>query len=283
MKLNIAMAQMKPVLGSIDKNLEIMKLNIEKAIENNSDIIVFPELALTGYFLKDMVPVIAICVEESKIIAELLELSKKISIVFGAVEESKRHNFYNVGIYLEDGEIKHIHRKVYLPTYGMFDEARYFAKGEKIRAFDTKFGRMGILVCEDAWHASAMYVLSQDGADFVFLLASSPSRGIESEELGSSKTWENISSLYADLFNSYIIFSNRVGYEDGVNFWGGSEVIDPFGNIEKKASYFEEELVFVELEKQKLRRSRIYSPTLKDENLELTIRELNRISESKIR
>lgn len=282
MKLKVALAQIKPVLGSIERNLEIMEKNIKKAIEEKADIIVFPELALTGYFLKDMVPVVALWTEENQIPEKLLELSKKISIVFGAVEESKAHSFYNVGIYLEDGEVKHIHRKIYLPTYGMFDESRYFAKGEKIRAFDTKFGRMGILVCEDAWHASAMYILSQDGADYVFLLASSPTRGVESEELGSAKTWENISTLYADLFNSYIVFSNRVGYEDGVNFWGGSEVIDPFGKREGKAKYFDEELLFVELEKQKVRRARIYSPTLKDENLDLTIRELNRISNNKL-
>jgi len=278
LKIKVALAQTKPYLGAVNKNKEMMVDNIKKAIENKTDLIVFPELALTGYNLKDMVPVVALWNDENEEMKELLELSKEISIIFGAVEEDKRHNFYNVAYYLEDGEIKKVHRKVYLPTYGMFDEKRYFAKGDKFRAFDTKFGRIGMLICEDAWHSSSSYILSRDGADYVFVLASSPARGIdENEKLGSMRTWENMNRLYADLFNSYYIFVNRVGYEDGVNFWGGSEVIDPFGKVEGKAEYFEEKLLFVELERQKVRRARIYTPVLKDEDINLTIRELQRI------
>ena len=278
MKIKVALAQTKPYLGAVNKNKKMMIDNIKKAIEKEIDLIVFSELALTGYNLKDMVPVVALWNDENKEMKELLELSKEISIMFGAVEEDNRHSFYNAAYYLEDGEIKKVHRKVYLPTYGMFDEKRYFAKGDKFRAFDTKFGRIGMLICEDAWHSSSSYILSQDGADYVFVLASSPARGIdENEKLGSMRTWENMNRLYADLFNSYYIFVNRVGYEDGVNFWGGSEVIDPFGKVEGKAQYFEEELLFVELERQKVRRARIYTPVLRDEDINLTIRELQRI------
>ncbi|BDU51179.1 nitrilase-related carbon-nitrogen hydrolase [Haliovirga abyssi] len=280
MKLKIALAQTKPYLGSVEKNLDIMYKNIDEAIENGADIIVFPELAVTGYSLKDMVPVVAVWKEQ--FYEKILEYSKKISIIFGGVEESKNHQFYNSAFYVEDGEIKHIHRKVYLPTYGMFDEYRYFAKGNKFRSFDTKFGRIGMLVCEDAWHMSSAYILAQDGADYIFVLSSSPSRGInDKEKLSSIKTWENINRVYADMFNLYLIYSNRVGYEDGINFWGGSEVIDPFGVEEGKAKYFEEELLFVEVEKQKIRRARIYSQTLKDEDISLTLRELNRIEKNK--
>lgn len=280
MKLKIALAQIKPYLGNVEKNLEIMYENIDKAIENGADIIVFPELAVTGYSLKDMVPVVAVWKEQ--FYEKIIDYSKKISIVFGGVEESRSHQFYNSAFYVEDGEIKHIHRKVYLPTYGMFDEYRYFAKGNKFRSFDTKFGRIGMLICEDAWHMSSSYLLAQDGANYIFILSSSPSRGInDKEKLSSIKTWENLNRVYADMFNSYIIYSNRVGYEDGINFWGGSEVIDPFGIEEGKAKYFDEELLFVEIEKQKIRRSRIYSQTLKDEDVSLTLRELNRIEKNK--
>lgn len=283
MKIRVALAQIKPYLGDVEKNLEIIKENIERAISEKADLIVFPELALTGYFLKDMVAVVAKWVDRGEIPEELLEYSKKISIIFGGVEETKEHNFYNSVFYLEDGKLLHTHRKVYLPTYGMFDEYRYFSRGNKVRAFDTKFGRFGMLICEDAWHASSMYILNQDGADYIFVMANSPTRGLTEEKPSNIKTWENMNRTYSDIYNSYVIFSHRVGYEDGVNFAGGSEVIDPFGNEEVKLAYFEPDFKVVELEKQKVRRARIYTPTQKDEDIHMTIRELQRVEKDKIK
>ncbi len=122
MKIKVNIAQIKPTLGNVNKNLEIMIKNIEKAISENADLVVFPELSLTGYLVKDMVPNVAI--KKNSIPKELLELSKKISIIFGAVEEDEDFRFYNSAFYLEDGELKHVHKKVYLPTYGLFDEFR---------------------------------------------------------------------------------------------------------------------------------------------------------------
>ncbi|MBZ4683358.1 MAG: hypothetical protein PWP46_1736 [Fusobacteriaceae bacterium] len=281
MKLKVALAQIKPYLGDVEKNIKILQENIEKAISEKADIIVFPELSLTGYFLKDMVPVVAKWVEDGEIPEILLEYSKKISIIFGGVEESKDHNFYNSAFYLEDGKLIHTHRKVYLPTYGMFDEYRYFSRGDKIRAFDTKFGRIGMLICEDAWHGSTMYILNQDKADYIFVLANSPSREYQNEKPANILTWENMLKTYADMFNSYVVFSHRVGYEDGINFAGNSMVVDPFGKIEDRLSSFEVDFKIVELEKQKIRRARIYTPIQKDEDIHLTIRELNRIAQER--
>lgn len=278
MKIRVAVAQIKPLLGAIEANYKIVIENIEKAIDNGADIIVFPELALTGYFLKDMVPVAASWRKYKTEFHKILELSKHISIIIGSVEESERHLFYNSAFYIEDGEIKNVHRKVYLPTYGMFDEYRYFAKGDSFKAFDTKYGRFGILICEDAWHASSMYILSQDGADYIFVMSSSPSRGVDEEDtLASIKSWESINRFYSSMFSVYTIYANRTGYEDGVNFWGGSEVIDPFGVPEVKAPYFDEALIYCDMEKQKVRRARIYSPILKDEDINITLKELERI------
>jgi predicted amidohydrolase len=278
MSIKVSLAQIKPYLGNIDKNKDLIISYIEKAIEEGSDLVVFPELALTGYSVKDMVPSVA------GVPQEFYELSKKISILFGGVEESEKYYFYNTAFYLEDGKLLHKHRKVYLPTYGMFDEHRYFAEGDRFRAFDTKFGRFGILICEDAWHSSGAYILNQDGADYIFILSNSPARGINNgKKLTITESWENISRFYASQLSSYVVFSQRVGYEDGLSFWGGSEVISPMGEIEAKASYFDEELVSVKMKREKIRRARIISPVLKTEKLDLTIRELERIQQEKFK
>lgn len=277
MKIKVNMVQMKPLLGNVKRNLEIMTEYIEKAVSEKADIVVFPELALTGYLVKDMVPNVAI--KKNTVPAQLLELSKKISIIFGAVEEDEDFRFYNSAFYLEDGEVKHIHQKVYLPTYGLFDEFRYFSKGDKFRAFDTKFGRMGILICEDAFHPSSSYILNEDGCQYMFLLANSPTRGGNGDKPSNLVTWENLSRTYSSLYGMFVIFAHRVGYEDGVNFAGESKIFNPFGETIEKFPLFEECSKTIEIDRAEIRRARIHTPTNKNEDIYLTIRELKRISE----
>ncbi len=276
--MKLAVAQMKPTLGNVEKNLEIMKEKISDAINKGAELIVFPELALSGYLLEEMV--FDVCVN---VPLELVELSNKISILFGGVEKGKDNYIYNSAFYLEDGEIKHTHRKVYLPNYGMFFEARYFKNGDRFRAFDTKFGRLGVLICEDAWHQSSSYILSQDGADYIFCLMNNPARGFEDEGRYISKEWEAIGYLTASMTGTYFIMANRVGCEDGVTFGGGSQVVSPSGKITAEAPYMEENLLMAELSEREIRKARFAAPILKTENLDLTIRELERIKEEKYR
>lgn len=274
--MKISLAQIKPSLGNVKKNLELMITNIDKAIEEGADVIVFPELSLTGYLVKDMVPSVAIKINSVPEI--LLELSNKISIMFGAVEEDEDFNFYNAAFYLEDGVVKHVHRKVYLPTYGMFDEFRYFSKGDKFRSFETKHGRFGILICEDAFHPSSAYILKEDGAKYLFLLTNSPTRGGQSEIPSNLMTWETLSKTYSSLYGIFVIFAHRVGYEDGVNFAGESKIFNPFGEVVFKLPLFEECMGTFNLKVEELRRAKIYTPTHKNEDIYLTIRELTRIA-----
>ena len=139
--MKAAIAQIKPTLGNLGKNLEIMLKKIDEAKEKGMEVIVFPELALSGYLLEEMV--YDVCVD---IPQELLEASKEISVLFGGVEKGPDNYIYNSAFYLEDGKLLHTHRKVYLPTYGMFFEGRYFREGDRFRAFDTKHGRLGVLI-----------------------------------------------------------------------------------------------------------------------------------------
>jgi predicted amidohydrolase len=212
-----------------------------------------------------------------------VELSRSISIAIGFVEVTNDYRFFNSALYLEDGIIKHLHRKVYLPTYGLFDEQRYFGRGEQFRAFDTKFGRLGLLICEDMWHLSASYILAMDGATTLVCLSSSPGRGINGDSLGSADAWQQLTSTTAMFLNCRVLYCNRVGYEDGVNFWGGSEYIAPSGTSLTRAALLEEDMLRATVEEGLLRRERIFSPMLRDENLFITMQELQRITHERCR
>ena len=276
MDFTAVLAQIKPKLGCVADNLALIEERIQQAIAAKADLVIFPELALTGYFLKDLVPEVARRLDSPEL-RRLVELSRQISISVGFVEETSDYRFFNTALYLEDGAIRHLHRKVYLPTYGLFDEQRYLARGEQFRAFDTKLGRMGMLICEDMWHLSASYILAMDGATTLICLSSSPGRGIEGETLSSANAWQQLTSTTAMFLNCRVLYCNRVGYEDGVNFWGGSEYVAPSGTSLKRAMLLEEDSVSALVDEGAPRRERIFSPMLRDENLFVTMQELSRI------
>ena len=194
------------------------------------------------------------------------------------MHRDRRKRFYIANAYLSGGEALHVHHKLYLPTYAMFDESRYFAQGNSVRAFDTRFGRLGMLICEDFWHVSPAYLLWLDGADILILNSSSPSRGLnESDRLMGTRWVEMVNQAYGSMFTSYILHCNRVGYEDGKNFWGGSSVVDPDGEFMTHGLYFDEALITQEIDLNQLHRTRARLPLLRDERPGLVRRELGRI------
>jgi NAD+ synthase (glutamine-hydrolysing) len=279
MKLNIALAQINTHLGDITTNLEKHLELIRQAQAAGADLIVFPELSLTGYCLQDLVPSVAQrASEDDPVFGPLLEASQKIDMVVGFVDEDHRHRFFIAAAYLSKGKVLHIHHKAYLPTYGLFDEGRFFAWGDEVRAFDTRFGRVGILICEDFWHASPPYLLWLDGADLFLFTSASPGRGLGKQPALESARWvEDINRAYANLFTSFVVHSNRVGFEDGLNFWGGSTIYDPNGELASKCPYHEETLLVSEIDLNQLHRTRARLPLLRDERTALTRRELDRI------
>lgn len=277
MPFTVGLAQIRPTLGNLEANLRLFRDAVREAKGRGCDLVVFPELGLTGYTLRDMVPVVAMH-DEHEAVREITAASTDIALVAGYVEESRHPFFYNSALFCDGGARVHRHRKVYLPTYGMFDEMRYFARGDRFRAFDTRFGRAGMLICEDAWHLSAGVILAADGADVLINLSNSPARGVTTDaRLDTARAWENLNRTYATYFCSYLIFCNRVGTEDGVTFWGGSEVIDPEGNVIAKAKYFDEDFITAEIDPDAVRRARMYTPVAREESLDLTVRELQRI------
>ena len=280
MSIRIAIAQINPKLGDLRTNLDLYEENLQRAAVERADLLIFPELSLTGYFLRDMVPSVALTLKSAEV-AKLKALSRKLPFIAGMVEESPDHRFFNSAVYFENGEIRHIHRKVYLPTYGMFDEQRYFARGDRVRLFDSKFGRTALLICEDLWHPSTIYLAALDGALAVICPSASPLRGIVDgqNQDDNARYWEMINRAYAETYSLFMVYANRCGFEDGVGFWGGSEVVDPFGQRIAKAKYYDEDFIAAEISMESVRRKRTMAPLLRDEDIDLTINELIRIRE----
>ena len=283
MKLKLALAQINTKLGDVQANLEKHLFLAKQARQNDSDLLIFPELSLTGYVLQDLVPAVACQADtDDPVFRHLLKASRDIDLVVGFVDEDTRHRFYIASAYLSQGKVIHIHHKVYLPTYGLFDEGRFFAPGNSVQAFDTRFGRFGMLICEDFWHASPPYLLWMDGADVLLFSSASPGRGLNGEPKLESSAWvEHTNQAYAALFTTFVAHTNRSGFEDGLNFWGGSTVYDPNGKLVVQAPYFEESLTTAEIDLNQLHRTRARLPLLRDERPELVQQELERILRKK--
>ncbi len=277
-RLRIALAQIEPVLGNVEANVSRHLVWATKAIHRGADLVVFPELSLTGYLLQDLAAEVAMPLDEPRPIRALLEMSRRIAMVVGLVEETSGHRRHNSALFLSGGRVGHVHRKVYLPTYGMFDEGRFFSAGDRLAAFTTPLGRMGLLICEDFWHPSTALVLAQDGADYLLVVSAGPTEGIDRRRgLIGQATWRDLAKVTAQMQTLFVAYANRVGFEDGVNFAGGSCVFDPFGEALAEGPILEESLVVCDLERSALRRARTSFPLLRDERLPVLAREVQRL------
>ncbi|MBK8023444.1 MAG: carbon-nitrogen hydrolase [Chloroflexi bacterium] len=279
MRLKLGLAQIYPKLADVRANLDKHLEYVEQAADQGVQLLVFPELSMTGYQVQDLVPEVAISADASDpTFGKLLDASRRLDLMVGFVHQDARQRFYTAAAYLSKGEVLHVHHKIYLPTYGMFDESRYFDHGEQARAFDTPFGRAGMLVCEDFWHMSPAYLLWLDGADLLLFQSSSPSRGLDGGDRLSGSRWvELVNQAYGSMFTNYVVHCNRVGYEDGKNFWGGSSVVSPDGEFVLSGTHFEEALLTCEIDLNQLHRTRARLPLLRDERPEMVQRELARI------
>jgi Predicted amidohydrolase len=278
--LKIALAQIAPRIGSLEVNLATHHDLLGKARDQGADLVVFPELGLTGYQLQDLASEVAMRLDDPRL-AELAGATKGLSAVVSFVEESADHRLFIAAALIEDGEIRHVHRKLFLPTYGLFDERRFFAAGDVLRAVPSRLGvGLGIAVCEDFWHLPVPQLLALDGAQILINVSSSPGRDLAATNevgLGTATSWRTLMRTYAQLTTSFVVFCNRVGVDESISFWGGSEVIAPNGQAVFSAPLFDEGLHVVEISPADIRRERIALPLLRDERLELQIRELSRI------
>jgi predicted amidohydrolase len=280
MNFSIALAQIDPVLGDLAANVKKHVEWAERAVKAGAQLVVFPELSLTGYSVKDMNWDLAVDPsKDARPFAALVEMSKTVTIIAGGVEEGPGFGIYNSAFLFEGGTVRTVHRKVYPPTYGMFEENRYFSSGKDVRAFDTHLGRLGVLVCEDLWHMSLPYLLALDGAQVIISLTASPTRmGGDTEQLAAAEVNGENHRVYARLLSVYLAFCNRVGFEDGVGFWGGSSLVGPGGEELVKGKVFQEDMVVGQVDENEVRRARRFSRHFLDEDSRLVEAGLRRVS-----
>ncbi len=270
----IAIAQCAPALGAFNRNMDMHHDWIGRARSGKADLVVFPELSLTGYYLKDLAGEIACAADDARL-GPLVDASRDIDVMAGFVERGRDARLHIAQGYWSKGRLVHVHRKVYLPTYGIFDDARYFGPGDRFQTFESAAGVAGVAICEDLWHLSVPYVYAVEGASVILAPASSPGRGVaEGGDLGTAESCRLMDRFYAQYLTVYVVFANRVGHEDGIGFWGGSEVIGPDGTICARAKEWEEELLFADLDPELVARERARNPLLRDERPDLVFRVL---------
>ena len=275
--MKAALAQIAPRLADVRANLALHAAAVHDAAKQGAELVVFPELSLTGYVLGEAVAEVAAPLD-GPAMRELREMSRDAASVAGFVEDAPCGRLFNSAAFLDRGEIVHVHRKVFLPAHGLFDEARYFAQGERIRAFDTRFGRVGMLVCRDFWHLGPAYVLASQDMDVLCVASASPGRGALGEDgrFQSTASVSLLGDVYARSFGVHVLHTNRVGVEDGVTFTGASEAFGPGGERLAKAKDLDEDLVVVDVDPAARRTARLRMPFLKEERPHLILRELQR-------
>ena len=280
--LRLAIAQLKPSKGAYRHNLSRLG-EVFVALAGDPeppDLLILPETALTGYFVEGAVRELAMSADA--LYADLAALhaesgAPSFDIVVGFFElwRTRLHNSALAAtLGGADAGIRHVHRKVFLPTYGVFDEERYVEPGRSVRAFDTRWGRAAVIVCEDAWHSLVPTIAALDGAQVLIVVSASPARGLAPDEGGEERPasllrWERTIQAIAGEHGSYVALAQLVGFEGGKAFPGGSLVVGPRGDVLTRARVFEEDLLRVTVELDEIPRVRADMPLLSDLEIRL--------------
>lgn len=259
--MKIVIAQFKPKLGKVKENIERILKFIDQALDKKSDLIIFPELATSGYALRDLVSYASMDLND-KMLNLLIQKSNFIDIVIGYAQK-ENGLFYNSAFYLSNGLILTNRKKVYLPDYGMFEEARYFAKGESLETTQAKFGKVNVLICEEAFHLSVHHFIEQSLSDLTIIISASP-YWVYENKMDKRKIWDNICNNISSLTGNFVVYVNRVGFEDGVGFFGSSMVYNPFGERVFLGDFLKEDLYVLELNLKEIEHAREFMPLIKD-------------------
>jgi predicted amidohydrolase len=271
---------MAPRLGDVAANVELHRAWIRRAREAKADLLVFPELSLTGYALRDLAREVEVPLKGGPL-ADLSKEAGPMAVLVGGVVAARTGPPANAAALLEGGRVAFVHRKVYLPTHGMFEEGRYFSPGDRFRVHRSKrLGlSLGILTCRDFWHLSSAVTLAYRGLDLLVAMSASPGRDLTEGRpveggFGSLRMLQVLNEAYARGLGAFVVHANRVGTEEGVTFAGGSEVWDPTGRLVASGPEGDEALVTADLDPDLLRRARAALPLERDEKRELVAREV---------
>ncbi len=275
--LTVSLAQLRPRKGRYAENLARLGEMFREAalLPTPPGLIVGPESGLTGYFLEGGVRELAM--EAEVLFADLARVHRQsgapdLDMAIGFYERHNNH-IYNSALYASlggtDAGIRHVHRKVFLPTYGVFDEERFVAAGDKVEAFDTRWGRAALLICEDAWHSIVPTIAALDGAEMLIVPSASPARGLQrstedDDRPASIARWERIMQDTAGEHGVFVALAHLVGFEGGKAFVGGSLIAGPRGNLIVEGPVFEEALITASIDLSDIERVRAEMPLLAD-------------------
>lgn len=291
--MKVAVFQTNPALLDVKSNLENIISKIRKGQEKGAELMVFPELAMTGYFVGDKYHEVALKMD-SREIRKIAKATRGTAAVVGFIEESQSMNFYNAALVAINGEVRFSYRKLNLPNYGVFEERKSFSNGKRVIVFKHCGFNLAVFICNDLWHPSIPYLGVTQKAD-VFITMFNSSKGSMTSEFDNIESWGIVNKFYSRIFGIYNICANRVGQEGPpkkrkkanslyskdneltYRFWGGSEIINPFGKQITKAELFKEDEIFAEISEKPLRQKKIILPYLRNDDPYFTHRELDRI------
>jgi predicted amidohydrolase len=294
--MKVGIYQTSPRLLDLGENLKDIADKIQSARDDGIDLVVFPELAMTGYFVGSRYHEVALRMDSPEI-RRLAQATKGTAAIVGFIEESLSMNFYNAALIAVDGKIEYAYRKLNLPNYGVFEERKLFTGGKTIPVFRYMGFTIATLICNDMWHPALPYLAATQKADLFVTLFNS-SEASMGEEFSNIESWTIINKFYARIFGIHNICANRAGEEsirerrqtdqyldtedgsaadDVYSFWGGSEVVDPYGRILAKAKMYKPDYITATISKELVRKKRILMPYLKNDDPHFTLRELKRI------
>jgi predicted amidohydrolase len=276
----VAVAQIKPKKGDYEHNLGRIGELFEQVDGMNPrpDTLILPETVMTGYFLEGGVR--EDCVSREKLFQDLLRVYRErtasagaaLDVVVGFYELSEG-KYYNAGLYAtltgsDDSPIQagilHVHHKFFLPTYGVFDEKRFVARGRSVEAFDTRFGRVALLICEDVWHSLTATLAALKGAQVIYVISASPGRDFGGQEVGNLARWKHLLPGVAEEHNVWVVYAGLVGFEGGKGFTGSSCVVDPWARTVVEGPVLEECVVTAPIDLDEVATARASSPLLAD-------------------
>ncbi len=273
--MRVALAQIDSTLGDLEGNLARATDAIEEAAAGGADLIVFPELCLSGYAVGASDRHVSLPADDPSLTA-LAHAAGGRAVVIGFPELAREGRVFNSAAFFDAGRLVHVHRKLYLPTYHRFEERKHFSAGPAMRAFDTRFGRCAVLICYDAWQPAIAFIACQDGAQLMLFPSASPHS--DPREFDVRSYWRDICAFYARLFQCYVVFVNRIGEEQGARYWGGSRVIDPAGEVVAQCPEdVDQVLVTSELSLASVVEHRRRLPLTREARLALVSRELARL------
>jgi predicted amidohydrolase len=275
--VRFAVAQVDCVTADLKANLENCMSTAATSARMGVDLVVFPELCLTGVSILGSVPDLALRRDARELRALTQTTCDGPSLMIGYVEDGGDGFYYNSTAYLEGGSIVHIQRKIYLPAYGPFDEGRAFCSGNQFRAFPTRFGRAAMLICEDAWHTALPYIAVSEGAVILLTASASPAGGT-STDVSSHELWTTVNRANAITLKCFNVYANRIGMEGHLEYWGGSHIISPSGQFLAQGPTGVEAIVVADVYLNSIPRERYGYRYVQDERLDLTLRELARVA-----